>query len=254
MPPLHYQSNDKADSPTPNAFSFTLFFGVTICAFVCCASTYWLVCSWVLAQFSSNLCSVYLARPTYDAIDMRTMKVAEIGDSDDETSQGEDDMTTVDDIEDPVNQQVDGTTEPLLTARWRSLFNFTSRTHVLPLAIAVLLAIASGIVIPGLAYFLGKIFNSFASFGANKLTGKDLVHKVTHDCIALAGLGSASWLLNGGYFMFWLFFGELQARNVRDKVFNGLLDKDIEWFEMRKSGIGALLPRLQTYILILSNS
>ncbi len=180
------------------------------------------------------------------------MKVAEIGDTENEDSQSEDDMKMADDVEDPVNQPVDGLeTEELQTAKWRSLFNFTSRTHILPLVIAILLAIASGIVIPGLAYFLGKIFDSFTAFGADKLTGNGLRRKVTHDCIALAGLGSASWLLNGGYFMFWLFFGELQARNVRDKVFNGMLEKDLEWFEMRKSGIGALLPRLQTYIPVL---
>jgi ATP-binding cassette subfamily B (MDR/TAP) protein 1 len=69
---------------------------------------------------------------------------------------------------------------------------------------------------------------------------------VSLDALALVGLGSASWLLNGGYFMLWLAFGELQAKSVREKLFDGMLEKDMEWYDMRKNGIGALVPRFQT--------
>ena len=150
------------------------------------------------------------------------------------------------DIEDQGDQDDDRGGDQVRRAGWRSLFNFTSKRHGVPLFFAVIFSIASGIVIPALALFLGSIFDSFTRFGAGTLGGSDLVEKVSWQGLALVGLGSASWLLNGGYFMLWLAFGELQAKNVRDKLFDGMLEKDMEWYDMRKNGIGALLPRFQT--------
>ena len=131
-------------------------------------------------------------------------------------------------------------------ASWWSLFYFTSKTHTFPLTLALLLSVASGIIIPALAIFLGKIFDYFTIFGAGEISGSDLVGKVSVYGIALAGLGLASGLLNAGYFMFWLLFGELQAKSVRDKLFDGMLEKDMAWYDMRKDGIDTLMSRLQS--------
>jgi len=149
------------------------------------------------------------------------------------------------DIEDQGEQDEDPD-EEVRRAGWRSLFSFTTKRHVFPLLVAIIFSIASGIVIPALALFLGGVFDSFTNFGAGTLSASELVKKVSWDGLALVGLGSASWLLNGGYFMLWLAFGELQAKSVRDKLFDGMLEKDMEWYDMRKNGIGALLPRFQT--------
>ena len=138
------------------------------------------------------------------------------------------------------------TADPALRARWRALFNFTTQAHVLPLSFGLLLSIASGVIIPALALFLGKIFDSFTNFGAGKLNGSELVHKVSQDGIYLVALGSASWALDGTFYMFWLIFGELQAKSIRDKLFNGMLEKDMEWYDMRRTGVSAMIPRLQT--------
>ena len=150
------------------------------------------------------------------------------------------------DIEDQGAQDQDRSGEQIGRAGWRSLFNFTTKRHAFTLFFAIIFSIASGIVIPALALFLGSIFDAFTRFGAGMLWGPELVRRVSFDGLALLGLGSASWLLNGAYFMLWLVFGELQAKNVRDKLFDGLLEKDMEWYDMRKNGIGALLPRFQT--------
>ena len=131
-------------------------------------------------------------------------------------------------------------------ARWGALFNFTTKAHILPLLIAVLLSISSGIVVPALAIFLGKLFNLFTEFGAGKLSGSELVHQISTYDIYMLGLAGVSMLLNAGYFGFWLYFGELQARNVRDRLFDGLLKKDMEWFDMRTAGVNTLLSRVQT--------
>ncbi len=130
-------------------------------------------------------------------------------------------------------------------ARWVSLFNFTSRGHTAHLVLAVTFAIVSGVVIPAVAIFLGRLFNLFTDFGGSQIGGQDLVKKVAVNCIAIVGVGAGSWVLNGGFFMFWLVFGELQAKIVRDKLFDGLMQKDMEWYDLRKNGIGALILRLQ---------
>ncbi|MCJ1390627.1 hypothetical protein MMC18_003488 [Xylographa bjoerkii] len=155
-----------------------------------------------------------------------------------------------DDDEEPVDHIGDEVTdeEHLQHAKWSSLFNFTSRAHILPLIVAACLSVSSGIVIPALAIFLGKIFDTFADYGAGMISGSDLTKQTSVNGLYLLGLGSASWVLNGSFFMFWLLFGELQARHVREMLFNGMLQKEMEWYDMRKSGVNAMIPRLQTQI------
>ncbi|KAI9762777.1 MAG: hypothetical protein M4579_000129 [Chaenotheca gracillima] len=133
-------------------------------------------------------------------------------------------------------------------APWRSLFNFTTKKHAVPLTLAITLSIISGIIVPTMSIFLGKIFNSFTDFGGGVLTGDELLSKVSLYGAALVAVGGAGWVCNGSYFTFWLIFGELQAKSVRDKLFDDMMEKDMEWYDVRKIGIGALIPRLQAQI------
>ena len=139
------------------------------------------------------------------------------------------------------------TTIGMAKSKWKSLFNFSSRQHAPILVIALLLSTAAGITGPALAVFFGRIFDSFSAYGSGATDGAMLTRKVSNDAIALCILGGTVWLLKGGYFGLWIGFGELQAKNARDRLFQNLLEKDLEWYEMCTSGIGALLPRLQTY-------
>ena len=129
---------------------------------------------------------------------------------------------------------------------WRALFNFTTKPHLFPLLAAIVLSVASGVVIPALAILLGKLFDQFTNYGGGTIDGHGLVHKISGYGLYLVGLGSGAIFLNAGYFGFWLVYGELQAKSVRDKLFDGLLEKDMEWFDMRKAGVNTLLSRLQT--------
>ena len=139
-------------------------------------------------------------------------------------------------------------TERAGRAPWRALFNFTTGLHILPLILALILSIASGIVIPALTVFLGKIFNEFTSFGASQISGHDLINRVKTYVVVLCGLGGASGILNGAYYGVWLIFGELQAKSAREKLFVGMLDKDMEWYDMRKLGIEPMVSRMQTLV------
>ncbi len=104
----------------------------------------------------------------------------------------------------------------------------------------------SGILLPALAIFFGKFFDALSSYGAGAINDDELKQKVLTNVYALIALGGATWLMQGGYFTAWLVFGELQAKDVRDTLFQTLLAKDLEWFEMRSTGVGSLLSRLQT--------
>lgn len=133
-------------------------------------------------------------------------------------------------------------------ARWRSLFAFTSRSHIVPLCLALILSVASGAVAPVLSYLLGKVFGCFTNYGGGKYDGPELIRRVSKYAIGLTGLGAGSGLLHTGFFGFWLVFGELQAKSARNSLYAGMLEKDMEWYDMRKDGIDALIQRLQTQI------
>ena len=138
------------------------------------------------------------------------------------------------------------TSSPDTSPGWRSLFAFTTRKHLPVLSLALTLSVASGILVPALAYLLGKLFDCFTKFGAGIYDGSELVKKVSTYSIALTVLGSLSGILNAGYFALWLVFGELQAKCARDRLFEDMLRKDMEWYDMRKDGVEALIQRLQT--------
>lgn len=151
------------------------------------------------------------------------------------------------DVEEPSNRnRRESETSQTSKAQWLSLFAFTARSHLLPLCFALVLSVASGAVTPVLSYLLGKVFDCFTSFGAGKYDGTELVRKVSKYAIGLTGLGAGSGLLHTGYFGLWLVFGELQAKCARDRLYAGMLEKDMEWYDMRKDGIEALIQRLQT--------
>lgn len=128
---------------------------------------------------------------------------------------------------------------------WLSLFSFTTRIHLFSFSVALILSVASGIIIPAFAIILGKVFDLFTKYGAKQMSGSDLVKKVSIYALGLVGLGAGSGILNAGYFMAWLVFGELQAKGAREKLFDGMLKKDMDWYDMRKAGIDTLISRLQ---------
>jgi len=138
--------------------------------------------------------------------------------------------------------------EEAASAPWRSLFNFTARQHTGHLVFAIALSVASGVVIPGLAYLLGIIFDDFSDLGAGVITGEDLLSKVSTDVLYLVALGGASWLFNGAFFMAWIAFGEMQAKNARDRLYDNMLEKEISWYDRHRSGVSAMVQRLQTQI------
>ncbi len=137
-------------------------------------------------------------------------------------------------------------TEQVQFARWRDLFNYTSKTHSVILVLALIISVASGMIVPALALFFGKIFNYFTRFGGGQISGLDLKQDVSTYACYLVELGCASGLLNACFYMLWMIFGELQAKGAREKLFNGMIEKDMEWYDRRTAGISTHSSRLQS--------
>ncbi|KAH8669513.1 P-loop containing nucleoside triphosphate hydrolase protein [Tricladium varicosporioides] len=129
---------------------------------------------------------------------------------------------------------------------WRSLFAFTQREHLGSLILVILFGIIAGFPQPVTAIFYGRIFSDMAKFGAGDATGTETLNSISLWCTALAAIGAATWLVQGIALLAEMIFGELQAKTVRKKTFEGMVDKEIEWYDLRKDGIASLLTRIQT--------
>ncbi|KAF2814612.1 P-loop containing nucleoside triphosphate hydrolase protein [Mytilinidion resinicola] len=157
--------------------------------------------------------------------------------------------TETHEFEEGKNQDVDTTElEHIRKAGWKALFSFTTRKHLGILASATISAMVFGLVLPAASVLLGLIVNQYTNFGARRISGDELLRNVSKYCIYLTVLGATSWVTNIFSQTLWLTFGEMQARSARDRMFKNLLSKDIEWYDMRRNGIGAFLPRVQTQI------
>nr|OQO21428.1 hypothetical protein B0A51_10178 [Rachicladosporium sp. CCFEE 5018] len=133
-------------------------------------------------------------------------------------------------------------------APWKALFFFTTKANLPTLVIGLVAALVAGAIQPLSAFIQGKLFEGFTDFATGKLTSAALYSQSRKWILYYVGLAVVSWLGNFAVFATWLAFGELQAKSARDRLFHGLLEKDIRWYDMRKNGIGALLPRLQAQI------
>lgn len=133
-----------------------------------------------------------------------------------------------------------------LKPSWRSLFAFTTQKDASNITVALLSTIASSLLKPAAAIFFGNIFSQLTKYGAGDTTVDEAVQQVSKWCAALAILGLAVWLVEGVFLSSWMGFGERQAKAVRERMFTGLLDKDMEWYDLQKDGISTLVIRIQT--------
>lgn len=130
-------------------------------------------------------------------------------------------------------------------AGYKALFSFTTQKHVGFLVGAVTFSVIAALIQPGQAILFGLIFNKLAQFGGGTISQDVMISEISKYISYLVALGCVNWISNGGFFLFWFTFGELQAKSARDRMFHSLLHKDLEWYDMRRNGVAALLPRVQ---------
>jgi ATP-binding cassette subfamily B (MDR/TAP) protein 1 len=107
-------------------------------------------------------------------------------------------------------------------------------------------AVLSGALKTSMSIVLGKIFAVIAQFGSSQLTGAETLAQISSWCVLLTVVGGAGWLVNFAFLFSWIAYSELQARNIRSRMFRGLLKKEMEWFDGQQDGVASLLVRIQT--------
>lgn len=128
---------------------------------------------------------------------------------------------------------------------WKTLFSFTAKNHVPILVGGILTASVAALTMPTFAILYGHVSGQYTSYGKGEIGSNQFIGNVTKLCIILTGIAAINWIANNFYFLFLLVFAELQARSARDRVFDSLIKKDMAWFDMRETGIAALLPTIQ---------
>jgi ATP-binding cassette, subfamily B (MDR/TAP), member 1 len=130
--------------------------------------------------------------------------------------------------------------------QWAAPFAFTQPHHYWVLGLGMVTASCCALVQPTVSIFLGKFIDAIAQFGGGLIDSDTLQQRITPMVHAFIVLGCCTFVTNAGMFVTWTTFGEMQAKSVREELFRSLLDKNLEWFEMRESSISSLLTRLQT--------
>ncbi|KAJ5041539.1 uncharacterized protein L3040_005122 [Drepanopeziza brunnea f. sp. 'multigermtubi'] len=131
---------------------------------------------------------------------------------------------------------------------WGSLFAFTTRQHTAIIVVALFATLVSALLKPASSIFFGKIFSVLTKFGLGTLNGQETIDGIKGWCIALVALGGVAWVAEGAFLGLWMVFGELQAKSAREQLFIGMLNKEMEWYDLRQDGIGSFLIRIQTQI------
>lgn len=133
-----------------------------------------------------------------------------------------------------------------LRASWKHLFAFTQTRHLIALIPAVLASCAVAGFKTSLALAMGLFFQIAADFALGDVSPPDTLVEGTSLCILLCGLGAGHWLANTVFLSSWVVFGELQARSVREQMFDSLLDKKMAWYDAQADGMSSLLVRIET--------
>jgi ATP-binding cassette subfamily B (MDR/TAP) protein 1 len=139
-----------------------------------------------------------------------------------------------------------GTEDSDAKPTWKCMFVFTARRHLIVMIPAWICSMTAGVIKPSMAIFMGFIFDDIAKYVAGSSNYSHMIGSISKWCIVLTGLGLGSCLANGGFFGLWLVFGESQAKQARERLFTGLLRREMEWYDLRKDGISPVLIRIQT--------
>jgi len=134
---------------------------------------------------------------------------------------------------------------------YRGLYRFCTNADFVVLFPAIAVSVASGLLVPAFTILLGKIFTAFGSFSTGQILSRDLEHQVALSAIGMCIVGAAAWALGWAHMSLWLAFGENTARRARERIMNGLLQKDITWFDQKvvNNGVSGSMNKAIKYFL-----
>ncbi|OHF04657.1 ABC transporter [Colletotrichum orchidophilum] len=97
-----------------------------------------------------------------------------------------------------------------------------------------------------LAVVLGQLFQIMMDFGSGISSVSYAMTSTSQWCVVICILAAGALVGNSMLLLSWFISGELQARSARESVFNGLLAREMGWYDKQADGIPALLIRMET--------
>ncbi|KAF2223726.1 P-loop containing nucleoside triphosphate hydrolase protein [Elsinoe ampelina] len=131
---------------------------------------------------------------------------------------------------------------------YSAILTFTNRSHTTILVVGITAAIVKGVAGPAGALLTGKIFGALSGYRPGVTTAESLIASVRQNILYLLVVAGASFFVHFVFFTAWVIFGERQAKEARHQLFNALLKQEVAWFDRRKEGPSAMLPRLNAQI------
>lgn len=132
---------------------------------------------------------------------------------------------------------------PPLRPSWVRLYSVTTpRERLSCLIPAVLFAIGSAMVAPYMTVLIGDAFSGLAAFWFSKKTDDDhaVMMRIERDVtLKIVILAIVSFVLTYLKNALWVTYGELTANRLRRMMYDGVLEKPMEWYDM---GMGTTEP------------
>ena len=129
---------------------------------------------------------------------------------------------------------------------WKHLFAFTTWSHAGPLVAALVASGAAAALKTVFAVVLGEVLDVVGDYSVGERSSTSTLSSISRWSTILIALGLGNWMANSAFLALWIAFGELQATSIRQEIFNGLLSKDMAWFDSQEQGVSSLLVRIQT--------
>lgn len=129
---------------------------------------------------------------------------------------------------------------------WRALFAFSNGWHTIVLIGMIIMTTISSLILPVTALLFGDIFQDFSRFSDEEEDVAKLMDSVKWKTMILSFVGVASFISNTLFYGAWQFYGELQVRNARERVFCSLSHKHLSWYQDRENHTSGLGSRIQT--------
>ncbi|KAI4652720.1 uncharacterized protein J4E78_007547 [Alternaria triticimaculans] len=106
----------------------------------------------------------------------------------------------------------------------------------------IAMASVAALSMPAFAILYGLVSGQYTSHGEGSRSSSQLMSNMARFCVILTALATLNWIADSFYYLFFLRFGELQARSARNRIFDALIKKDMAWIDTREDGIAAFLP------------
>jgi hypothetical protein len=115
--------------------------------------------------------------------------------------------------------------------------NCTTQDILFRVVPAIILAGAAAIVPMYMTILVGDAFGAFSYFPLDyrQSTSEDranLMASISHSCLILTLVGAAGWVVNCIMIGLWVRVGELIAHRLRSAVFDSVMRRGMEWFDL----------------------